>query len=566
MYKAVRYIRLSHADNNGVNESDSVTNQRRLIDEYVKKQSDIEIVGEYVDDGVSGITNDRPDLIKMMREIDNENVNCIITKDLSRFGRDYLYVMEQIRYNLPSRGVRFIAINDNFDTLVNNGDDLIVSVKVLFNDNYSRDFSIKTRSAIAIKRKNGDFVAAFPVYGYLRDSGNRNKLIIDEYPASIIREIYNMKLDGYSAIGIADILNKRGVHSPLEYKRMKNLPYAKGGFADRVGGKWSATAVIRILKDETYTGTLVQGKSTTPNYKLKKIIIKHENEWDRVENTHEPIVSKSKFVMVKKILKLDTRISPGEIIVDPFSGILLCGGCGTRMTKKTVPYKDLKYLYYVCPAGRKNGCTDSARIRMQDLKDCTLDIVKTYITGIIDIDKILSAMDAESMIKRQADNLNEQLNSNKIKISKIQNYKAKLYSALINGDLDKNEKRELNIKYIDEINLLIQANNNIKKEIEEILSFKHERMAWIKHFKEFENIEAIDRRMVVCLIHSITIHGKKDLEITFNYKNEYKNVLSLLNDVSDESTDTLQNTYANKLPVSHTVPPKDRNWGDAYGA
>jgi DNA invertase Pin-like site-specific DNA recombinase len=527
-YKAIKYIRLSHADENGGLESDSVGNQRKLIDEFLKKHPEIEDVGEKVDDGWSGILFDRPAFKEMMEEIEQGNVNCIISKDLSRFGREYIETGRYLRRIFPAYGVRFIAINDNIDTLNDSGDDLAVSLKSIINDAYCRDISIKVRSALAIKRKSGDFVGACPIYGYIRDDDNRNQLVVDEYPASVVREIFKLKLDGHSADRIADILNGRGILSPLEYKKNKGLPHAKGGFADSDGAKWSATAIIRILNDETYTGTLVQGKVSTPNYKLKELQAKPEDEWHRVDNAHEAIISKTRFDLVQKILRLDTRTSPKSDKVFTFSGILICGGCGNRMTRKSVPYKGMKYFYYFCPTGKKNGCEGSAMVKEQDLLDCTLDSVKAYISNIAELERLLSALDADSVAKELASNMTAQLKENDIRLSKIREFKAGLYEAMINGDLSKDEYKSLKGKYSEDADILTQANIMLRAEIEETLSLKHERMAWMEHFKSFESIETIDRRAVICLIHSIHVHSKTELNITFNYKSEYETALALV--------------------------------------
>jgi len=529
-YRAMKYIRLSHADENGGLESDSVGNQRKLIDEFLKKHPEIEVVGEKVDDGWSGILFDRPSFKEMMDEIEQGNVNCVITKDLSRFGREWIETGRYLCRILPAYGVRFIAINDNIDTLKDSGDDLTVSLKSIINDAYCRDISIKVRSALAIKRKSGDFVGACPVYGYIRDEENRNQLVVDDYPASVVGEIFQLKLDGHSADRIADMLNERGILSPLEYKKNRGLPHAKGGFADSDGAKWSATAIFRILNDETYTGTLVQGKVGTPNYKLKEIQAKPEDEWHRVENAHEAIISKTRFDLVQKILRLDTRTSPKGDKVFTFSGILICGCCGNRMTRKSVPYKGIKYFYYFCPTGKKNGCEGSAMVKEQDLLDCALDSVKAYITNIAELERLLASLDADRVAKELASNLKAKLKENDIRLSKIREFKAGLYETMIGGDLSKDEYKSLKAKYSEDADVLTGANARLRTEIEDILSLKHERMAWMEHFKSFENIETIDRRAVICLIHSIHVHSKRELEITFNYESEYDNVLAILND------------------------------------
>ena len=265
-YKAIIYIRLSVSDDKP-GESDSVGNQRKLIDEWLKSQPDIDVVGEKVDDGWSGLLFDRPAFQEMMSEMAAGRANCCITKDLSRLSREHVDTLSYLRRVFPQLGVRFIAINDNIDTLTDSGYDLTVSLKSMINDAYCRDISIKTRSALYVKRCNGDYIGACPVYGYRKSEDNHNLLVPDEYPAGVVREIFQMKLEGQNAVRIAAVLNERGVLSPYQYKKDRGLPHPTGNYADKDGAKWSPRTIIRILGDETYAGTLIQGKQSTPNYK-----------------------------------------------------------------------------------------------------------------------------------------------------------------------------------------------------------------------------------------------------------------------------------------------------------
>ena len=186
-----------------------------------------------------------------MADIEAGKINCVIVKDLSRLGREYIETGRYLQRIFPAYGVRFIALNDNIDTLKESADDLVVSIKSVINDAYCRDISVKTRSALNIKRDNGDFVGACPIYGYRKSDENKNQLVIDEYPASVVRDIFRMKIDGMSALKIAENLNNLGVLSPIEYKKDRGLPHPTGGYADKNGAKWSPTTVIRILNDET---------------------------------------------------------------------------------------------------------------------------------------------------------------------------------------------------------------------------------------------------------------------------------------------------------------------------
>ena len=526
-YKAAKYIRLSSADGND-GESNSVANQRRLIDEYLSKHPEIETVGEYVDDGVSGIVFDRPAFSDMMEAIRADKVNCIISKDLSRLGRERIETGRYLRRVFPAFGVRFIAINDNIDTLNDSTDGLFVSVKSILNDEYCRDISIKTRSALDVKRANGDYTGACPVYGYRKAPNDHNQLVIDDYAAEIVRDIFRMKIEGNSSARIAATLNERGVLSPLEYKKDRGLPHPKGGYADRNGAKWSASTIIRILGDETYTGTLIQGKSGTPTYKLKELVQRPEDEWHRRDNAHEPIILRHNFDLVQKIMRLDTRTAPKGDKVYLFSGILICGCCGNRMTRKTVPYKGAKHYYYWCPTGKKNGCAESVMLKESDLIDCVLGSVKAHITNIASLETLVSGLDATRIARDLAGRLVGQIAENERRLGKIREFKASLYENMINGNLTKDEYKALKAKYTAESDTLIAANAGLRCEIESALSCRHERMAWMGHFTRFENLDAIDRKMVMHLIHSIRVLGKSEIEISFNYQLEYESAVALL--------------------------------------
>jgi DNA invertase Pin-like site-specific DNA recombinase len=527
LYKATKYIRLSYTDER-TSESDSVGNQRKLINDFLKNHPDIEDVSEKVDDGVSGIIFDRPAFKEMMADIESGLINCVIVKDLSRLGREYIETGRYLRKIFPAYGVRFIAINDNIDTLTDSGDDLIVSVKSVINDAYCRDISIKTRSALTAKRENGDYIGACPVYGYRKAGDNNNQLAVDEFPASIVRDIFRMKIDGTSALRIAEHLNELGVLSPLEYKKEGGLPHPKRGFADKAEAKWSATAISRILNDETYTGTLIQGRQGTLNYKLKELIDKPESEWKRTENAHEAIISKHDFELAQKIMRLDTRTAPGGNKVYIFSGILICGSCGSRMTRKTVPYKDVKYHYYYCPTTKKRGCEAGVNLKESDLSECVLESVKAHVSGVASLEDVIAGSDAKRILDALAKQYAEQIVENEKQLEKISNFKSSLYENMISGVISKDDYKTFKIKYANDEQRLREAIESLKIQLDDAIEGKSERLRWVEHFKRFGSLDELDRRTVANLIHSIHVVSKTELTVTFHYQAEYENALALL--------------------------------------
>ena len=314
IYHAAIYVRLSKEDGDvstsAKAESNSISNQKDFIRNFLADKKDIRIVKEYVDDGYSGSNFDRPSFQTMMEDIKRGVIDCVVVKDLSRFGREYIDSGRYIERLFPALGVRFIAINDNYDSVTgkSQGDEIIIPFKNLINDAYCRDISIKIRSHLDVKRKNGEYIGAFVPYGYEKSDDDKHKLVIDIYAAGIVKEIFRLKLHGMSQDAIATQLNNEGVLAPMEYKQSTGSGY-QTGFLQNEKSVWSSVTVRRILENEIYIGNLVQGKRTTPNHKVKQEVVKPESDWIRIEKNHEPIISDRDFEIVQRLLGMDTRIS-----------------------------------------------------------------------------------------------------------------------------------------------------------------------------------------------------------------------------------------------------------------
>lgn len=527
-YRAAAYLRLSYTDDRST-ESDSITNQKKLIEDYVAKHPEIELVSERVDDGYSGILFNRPAFQAMLSDIKNGMVNCVIVKDLSRLGREHVDTSRYLRQIFPAFGVRFIAVTDHIDSEdEHTGDDLVVSIKSILNDNYCRDISIKTRSALQSKRQNGNYVGACPIYGYQRDPENKNHLVLDEYAAQVVRDIYRRRIDGASAAHIADELNQLGVLSPLAYKVNRGLPHPSGGYADHPDAKWSAVTVIRILQDETYTGTLVQGRQTTHNYKLKSQIKKLPEEWVRTESAHEAIISRQDFDLVQKLAQLDTRSASGTDLVYLFSGLLVCDCCGGRMTRKVNTYKERKYVYYRCPTGKNHGCDYPAMIREDVLAQCVLACLQTHIKSVISLEELLDNISEERINRNLVEGYKAQIAENEAQLSQIISFKGSLYENFVNGILDKEEYKTMSRHYTTQTEQLRDAISSLQHEMEQALNNSNDRLKWAKQFRAFQSMTELDRRAVVTLVQSIRVISKSELKINFRFQDEYDSALKIL--------------------------------------
>lgn len=292
------YIRLSNEDDTQ-GESNSVSNQRELLKEFVANQKDFELVNEYVDDGYSGTNFNRPGFKLMMEDIENKIINTVVVKDLSRLGRNYIEVGKYLEEVFPEKNIRFIAVQDNIDSFKDpdSTSSLMVSFKNLINDEYARDMSKKTISSLNAKKLDGKYMGSLVPFGYIKDPKDKHKLIIDKKSAQIVKLIFNMALSGKNSLEIADYLNTRDFLTPKQYKLKYGINKTKNeNTIEKIKNtKWTQTQVSYILRNEVYTGTLVQNKLRKLSYKMKKIVRNPEEKIIRTYNAVEPLITKKNF-------------------------------------------------------------------------------------------------------------------------------------------------------------------------------------------------------------------------------------------------------------------------------
>lgn len=527
LWNATLYLRLSR-DDGDKEESNSITGQRELLRDYISQRPELREFAVRVDDGFSGSTFERPSFQKMIEDVKAGRTDCIIVKDLSRFGRNYLDAGEYIEKIFPFLGVRFIAVNDNYDSLGDKkaSDDLIIPFKNLINEAYCRDISVKIRSQLEIKRKNGQFLGSFAAFGYLKDEQNKNKLVVDQYAADIVRDIFKWKLEGVSPQDIADALNKLGVLSPMEYKRSLGMKFTTS-FKTNSKALWSAGTVIRVLKNPIYTGVLVQGKETTPSYKVHKRITKDESDWSVIEDSHEAIISKIDFDSVQKVLKCDTRRSPGSKAVGLFSGMIFCGDCGASMVRKTVPAGEKKYVYYVCSVHKQDKSCSPHRIRDNALEEIVLDSLKQHISEVVDMSELLTITDTAPLRTAQAQKVQRQLDKKHEEYEKLQKLLMSLYENLADGIIDREEYTRLKASFTARADEAEKQMDALREQLEDIHNHGTEN-AWMNEFIKRQGLTTLDRAVVVALIDKILIHSNDMVEIIYRWQDEFAWQLDIL--------------------------------------
>ncbi|MEF9840410.1 MAG: recombinase family protein [Lachnospiraceae bacterium] len=528
-YSAGLYVRLSK-DDGDKKESDSIKNQKELIRNFKKTHPEIIIVEEYSDDGYSGVNFERPDFQRMIEDIKKKKINCIIVKDLSRFGRNYIETGRYLEQILPFLGVRFIAINDNYDSAnaTQPNDQIILPFKNLINDAYCRDISIKVRSNLNAKRKKGDFVGAFTPYGYMKSKENKNKLVIDSSAATIVQRIFQMKIAGMSNGGIAESLNKESVLTPYEHKKQsqqgKNY---KVNFFVGTNATWSVQTIIRILENEIYLGNMVQGKSRRPNYKVREQVPVEKSEWIRVENTHEPIISHTDFQLVQRLLLIDTRVSPDKDKVYLFSGILVCAKCGEVLIRRMVSSKKEKYTYYGCyTRDRKMKCK-GVSIRESVLEEVVLTALQKHIELLVEMDSLLQYVDEIPLHQKEVRLIDEQIEVLEQEVIRYKRLKVSLHEDYHKGLVEQDEYIDLKNIYTTNEKKSGQSIAQLTIKKQNILDGKSQRQECVELFRQYRNIKKLDRRTLVMLIHNISISSSKKMEICFAFQDEFEEMCRL---------------------------------------
>ena len=376
-WKVALYIRLSREDGDKA-ESDSVVNQKKLLNNYVEENEEFISASFYVDEDETGTNFNRPAFQRMMNDIEANKINCVIIKDLSRFGRDYIGVGNYLEHVFPKYNCRFISIIDGLDSFVNaeeiNG--LMVRIKSLIHDKNSQDISKKVRATKDMQRSEGKYISPYAPFGYKKDPNNKYKLIIDKEAAPIIVDIFKWYLEGMGMIRIAQKLNSLGIVTRAKYRITGSLYVSDIITTDSKG--WHPNAVRQILTNKAYIGAVDQRRQTTRNYKDRKAILLEDKDHFIVYGMHDPIISKSMFDEVQDIMNnrcVKTSNNKEKIYV--FSGLLKCSDCNSSLIRNSTFQKGKWYTYYKCRAYNQRGnkiCPHSHSIKEEKLYfNCALD-------------------------------------------------------------------------------------------------------------------------------------------------------------------------------------------------
>ncbi|MCL2772308.1 MAG: recombinase family protein [Oscillospiraceae bacterium] len=520
VYKTAIYARLSVEDLGTFDEqtalvTGAIENQIFLVNEYIKTIPCLKLCGTFIDNGQSGTDFNREGFKRLMEAVKRGDINCIVVKDLSRLGRDYIETGNYLEKVFPFLGVRFISVNDGYDSHkpTKTGDNITFILKNLINDIYARDISKKIKSVYETKQKKGEFIGNYAPYGYLKSPEDKHKLIINKETAPVIRDIFQWKLNGISNLEITRKLNEQKVMSPRNYLYSKNI-ISSERYAKRI--LWNMNSINEIFSNLAYIGHMAQGKTKNDI----NTGIKHKNQsrdkWFVVENTHEPIIEQSVFYAVNEIINKRTDkyrqmrkgIERGKSI---FVGIVYCPDCGRTLSRKNREAKNGKTYYsFICPTYAQHlsaGCSKK-NIPEETLKKAVSMEITQQILLLCGIENEINAF---PQINNKENELLTECTEIKQNLSRLSSRKNSLYDDFKDGLLTETEYNYTRKKCGNEINLLKLRLNEITDE-----SDKCNKKAFSenKHFVAFENLS---REMLTTLVDKIYVYHDNRIQIDFKY-------------------------------------------------
>ena len=509
-YKVGIYLRLSREDEK-LGESISISNQRDLLLNYIK-DNNLELVDEYIDDGVSGTTFDRNGFNRLIKDCNNKKINMILTKDTSRLGRDHIEFGYYVEKFFPEHNIRYVAVNDGIDTFSNNSNNDMLVFKSAFNDMYVKDISNKLKSSLYTKKRNGKFVGAYAPYGYNKDIKDKHKLVINTQEAIIVKKIFNMFINGNSINKIKEILTYQHIKTPSMSKNMNinrnNYHY----------GIWSTRTINDILKNQIYIGNLIQCKQKKVNYKSKKRIRNTINNQIICKNIVEPIIDEHTFNIAQNMFKTNKYKKNNTTSNLLLKGLIYCKEChhtiGFRIQKQKLKTKEVTRIYGNCNYWSKRKkehlCTPHS-VKYEDIEECVLKEIKRVINIYQNKSNIINIIN-KYIKKNNVDKINYEINNTENKIINIQKKIDAIY-------LDKLEGIIPNDMYLRIYNELLLEKENYEKKHKLLLEKldNQESTPYIDKVKKFMNSDNPNQLLISNLIDKIEIDEEKNIYIFYKF-------------------------------------------------
>ncbi|MEE0698940.1 MAG: recombinase family protein [Oscillospiraceae bacterium] len=508
-YHVALYIRLSKEDENE-GPSQSVQNQESLLREFVQ-QHRLSVFDTYVDDGWSGTSFDRPSFQRMIDDIETKKVNMVITKDLSRLGRDYIMTGHYMERYFPEHRVRYISLLDGIDTGVDSTANDITPFRAIMNDMYAKDISKKIKSVKRDKQRKGQFIGGKPMYGYKMHPTEKNKIVIDEEVAPVVRRIFALALSGVSCRKIATTLNEEGVPTPATYCGWKV------GNPGPYTGLWSSERISEMLKNETYIGNMVQGRMVKISYKSKKCLRQAPEDWVVVEGTHEPLIDTESFKKVQLLLhsRRSTRSRTYDFLL---KGLIFCHECGhplAVLNRKNAAGEDR--LFFVCRTYQrftKAGVCTCHSIKEETVNEAVLAKVKEVCRAYLDPDQLRPIAQEAVENASKAASCEAEMQALQSKITALTTNLDQMYMDRLNGLLSERDFQRIYQKVKIDRTVLVDRLNSLQEQAKRPVNTEEKAKALVKQFLDSA---FTSRELLVSLIERVELTEEKEIIIKFRF-------------------------------------------------
>ena len=547
-YSTAAYVRLSMEDSGKI-DGYSLQNQEALLMEFINSHSDLHLHKMYVDNGFTGTQFERPAFEEMMQDMRDGIINCIVVKDLSRLGRNYLEAGNYLEQIFPFFKVRFISITDGYDSISPDFTDeaLIIPLRNIINEGYAKDISIKVSSAFETRKKQGKYMAKNPVYGYLKDPDDKNHLIIDPEASLIVKRIFQMRLNGDSLGKIAKTLNDEGIPCPSKYFVLKGISKE----TKYLKSYWSRNTTNKILRNRMYLGCLVYGKSKSSFAKGIKEHTLPENEWKIVEGTHEPLITQELFDDVQELLEESCREAKNHasyaegIVPNLFRGILKCAECGSAMkmskfrrTSKDTPEEYEYYGVYECVRYNMIGEYSCPRktIHKEILDMAVEESLRYHINLFLDLEKVIADLNKKTSVRNAALGMQGQIKKKQQRIAKIEKMASGIYEDYRDGILNETEYLALRKNYADEVFLLSQEVDKMLSQQTLYAEDFHSSGSLSEIAHQYANFKELSRDLIEAFISEVRVHTDGRLTIIFRFEDEIKKLQAIADRRKEEAS------------------------------
>lgn len=531
IYNVAIYVRLSNEEKEGKGDCGSLEYQKEIAMSYIKDKPDMVVYDIYSDDGETGTNFDRDAFQRMMFDIYNGKVNCIIVKDLSRFAREYIEAGDYVEKIFPLLGVRFIAVNDKVDNMVTPMD-ISVPIKNVINALYAKDISKKIASSFRLKQINGEFIGGNAPYGYIKSPEDGHKFLIDTEAAEVVRQIFDMKLNGMGITAICRRLVDLKISPPSKYLFEKGLSKTDK-FANNIF--WNPQTVKKILTSETYLGHMVQGKTRRSLYNGTPFTLMKKDKWIVVKDTHEPIISEDIFNAVQETFNLQQRDyaqikrrKQASKNSNMFVGKVVCGDCGSRLLRARTPLKNRVEYSFICKRHSEypNMCSFMS-LKESMLKEFIYESIRVQMSSIVALETALKNAVNSPKVKQKTFELTRQISDSLANVAYLKESRVRLTKDLSTGLLDEEEYKLMRAHFEVEM----------QKELEKLDMLENERSKltkvfsadkWTAELKKFYTAKKLNKELLDAFVKQIKVYSDKRIEIEWKYSETFAEYYSIL--------------------------------------